>query len=369
MPRKSSDRSDFRLWPPRAILGCVAPVPLVTLTALAVVILTLSACAPWEIQPDYVAREVPSAAPDLRVGSFNIRYDGIGESRWVWENRRLAVRDTILAENPDILGLQEVTTWDGMEILPSRQIPDLLALLPGYELAGGEPLDDISSSNPILFRSERLTLLNTGVLYFSRDPLTPAAGRFASLTARFARWARFRDNRTSLSFLVVNAHAHPIWPWSRMRAARVLAERVRTLAGDDLLVVVGDLNASASMPSVSTVRRKLGLQDALADVAGGSFHMGKDVFRRGRIDHVLVDASAHVLDAWISHLRPGGLYPSDHFPVFADVRFADRCLTATRGLHLAYDTIVSSRSDTHDSCVGAACRGCSRGCPAVGGFP
>ena len=46
---------------------------------------------------------------EIKVISYNIRYNNPNDGKDIWENRRSSVVDFIKNENPDFLGLQEVT--------------------------------------------------------------------------------------------------------------------------------------------------------------------------------------------------------------------------------------------------------------------
>jgi endonuclease/exonuclease/phosphatase family metal-dependent hydrolase len=255
----------------------------------------------------------------LRVGSFNIRFDDEGDREWLWRFRADRVIRTILAEAPDIIGLQEVTTWDGPELLASRQLPILEAWLPEYGFAGARPLDSIASSNPILYRRDRFQLLETGVFFFSDDPETHPQTTWELFNARFARWARFRRLPDGGEVFVLNAHYSPVRGGNRRRATELILEYAPMYAQGAPVIVVGDLNAFPGWTSVRRLREGLALTDAHAGEERGTLHRGRERYGWGRVDYVLVGREFTVVDSWISDYRPGGEFPSDHLPVFADV--------------------------------------------------
>src|SRR5205085_8608893 len=55
-------------------------------------------------------------ADDLRVMTFNIRYNNAGDGENAWPHRRALFFKTIETFNPDLLGLQEVKTDQGEQI-------------------------------------------------------------------------------------------------------------------------------------------------------------------------------------------------------------------------------------------------------------
>ena len=104
---------------------------------------------------------------------------------------------------------------------------------------------------------------------------------------------------------------------AREQSARLLAEWLAQ-ESDRPWVVLGDLNAK---PTAAPVRGLLsaGFTDPLPPDAGGTEHAFTGATDRTRIDYVLTGPGIEVSAAWISHERPGGRLPSDHWPVLADV--------------------------------------------------
>ena len=46
---------------------------------------------------------------DIKVISYNIRYNNPNDGKDIWENRRLSIVNYVIDEDPDFIGLQEVT--------------------------------------------------------------------------------------------------------------------------------------------------------------------------------------------------------------------------------------------------------------------
>ena len=65
----------------------------------------------------------PSQAQSLTWATFNIRYDNPADSLNNWQFRKDTVTQFILAQDMDIVGMQEVL---------HNQLEDLLQRLPGY---------------------------------------------------------------------------------------------------------------------------------------------------------------------------------------------------------------------------------------------
>ena len=63
----------------------------------------------------------------VRVATFNIRYDNLGDSLNSWKYRKEKVCEFIREKHPDVLGMQEVL---------NHQLKDLLSGLPDYAYVG-----------------------------------------------------------------------------------------------------------------------------------------------------------------------------------------------------------------------------------------
>lgn len=266
-------------------------------------------------------------APAIRVMSFNIRYGTADDGANSWLFRRSLVFDVIRGHRPDILGVQEALR---------AQLDEIGAAVPGYtELGVGR--DDGRTAgeySAILFREGRFQALESGTFWFSDTPDVPGSMSWGNRITRIATWARLRDLSTGGTFVVYNVHLdHESQP-SRERSAELLATSIARHGAEPVLVM-GDFNSGESNPAyrfltgsstlAPSAEPSPGLRDTYrvvhpADSVVGTFN-GFTGERTGeKIDHILVSAGWTVLDAAIVRTSAAGRYPSDHFPVTAEVR-------------------------------------------------
>jgi endonuclease/exonuclease/phosphatase family metal-dependent hydrolase len=118
---------------------------------------------------------------------------------------------------------------------------------------------------------------------------------------------------------VLNAHYSPVRGGNRRRATELILEYAPMYSQGAPIIITGDLNAFPGWPAVRRLREGLELTDAHEGAGRGTLHRGRERFGWGRVDYVLVGSKLQVVDAWISDFRPGGEFPSDHSPVFAEV--------------------------------------------------
>jgi endonuclease/exonuclease/phosphatase family metal-dependent hydrolase len=272
------------------------------------------------------AAEAPAPMP-LRVMTFNIRYDTPADSGNAWPHRRDWVASLVRFHGADALGVQEAL---------AHMLRELDVRLPGYARVGVGRTDgrEEGEFSAILYRTDRLELLDSGTFWLSPTPDVPGSKGWDAAYERVATWARFRDRRTGCRHLHVNTHFDHIGERAREESARLIRRRLGGLAGGLPVVVTGDLNTTPERApyrvfTVDTVGGVPPLRDAFVASRGG--HYGPTstwnaftaIEPGQRIDYVLVSADVDVLEHAILPDAWDGRFPSDHLPVVADI--AVRC--------------------------------------------
>jgi len=258
----------------------------------------------------------------VRIGTFNIRRimgsDVSGPwSRTGWDRRREPVAQAITALDPDILTLQEAdTVLDGRREAASLALDWFGERLAIYGQAATDPALGFPFSLPILYRRSRMDLVEEGWLILAAPDV---AGRER---ATVATWARFRDRKgDGRTLTVLNTHLDFDSWRRRQRAARTAAEWLRgRIAAGEVVAMAADLNALPGEP-VPRLLERSGL--AILPVAGATFHFGRGLDLYGAIDAIghgpgLVPAGPAV----VLRQRFGGVWPSDHYPVVADLMWS-----------------------------------------------
>ena len=133
----------------------------------------------------------------------------------------------------------------------------------------------------------------------------------------FASWARFRDRRNGRAFYVYNVHFDVTSAENRRRSAELVADRVRERAHpQEPALIAGDFNAVRLLAPVRILERA-GFTRISA--GGPTFHFGYGLNFLPAIDHVFATEGIETQAARVLRDRPGGTYPSDHYPVFVSV--------------------------------------------------
>lgn len=288
-----------------------------------------------------------TAAQDLSVASFNVRYRNDDDTREGngWERRCPYVCGLIDFEGFDIFGAQEVL---------HPQLLDLCARLTDYDFVGVGRDDGKTEGEyaPIFYRRERFDRLDAGHFWLSEQSDRPTVGWDAALP-RICTWGRFLDRRTGRRFWFFNLHMDHVGKQARAKSAELVVEKIRSFcAPDEAVILTGDFNVDQhdAIYAIFTSSGVLADSYETADkrfAPNGTFNdFHTDRLTDSRIDHVFVSPSLRVLRYGVltdtyrtptaesdELLRSGnfpeevGLRPhraraiSDHFPVAVKLDF------------------------------------------------
>ncbi len=259
---------------------------------------------------------------ELRVMSFNVRYGTAADGENAWPLRQEMVAGVMEDFHPDVVGVQEALHF---------QLDELGALLPEMSWIGVGRDDGVTAGEyaPILYRRDRLDVLEEGTFWFSDEPEAPGSMSWGNEIPRICTWGRFRDRVSGAVFTLFNLHwDHRSQP-SRERGAQLLLERIRNRGNPgDRLLVTGDFNAGEGNPAFRALldAGDLSLKDPFRvrfpDAREvGTFHGFEGGSEGEKIDAILAGSGWDVLHAGIVRVSFNGRYPSDHYPVTAVLGF------------------------------------------------
>lgn len=260
--------------------------------------------------------------PTLRVMSYNLRVANIGDTITgrSWRSRRGDAMKLIKAYDPDLMGTQEGK---------HDQVKYVRKKLKWFDMHGAGRGNGKNSGEfcAIYYRKIRFKELDAGHLWFN-DSGEPGKRTWGSVFPRMASWVLLDDQFTGHTLLAVNTHLDVLSSESRERSATMIRELIDQHP-NAYVVVTGDFNcAIGSKPfRILTGRNQRRLIDTYT--AAGHKNGKKDGTHnsfRGkksgdRIDWILVSPTIKTLAADIVRDKPmlDG-YPSDHYPVTADLR-------------------------------------------------
>lgn len=273
--------------------------------------------------------------PDLRVVSFNIRNCTAPDGHDHWDHRRELVVRTLHAHDADLIGLQEA------RLAQVRYLRDQLAAYDFVGIGRDDGRDDHDAAGEfaaIFFRRDRFEKLDEGHFWLSETPDVPGSKGWDAPLARMASWVRLRDRATHRALRFLNTHLE----WEGVRARQESASLLRAhlddltrLAPAEPAILTGDFNDDEASetyvrllgrngtdaPPLIDVYRAVNPRPAAAEAqeAEGTYHAFKGVSHGKRIDWIITRGPVTPLRVDIDRRHFAGRYPSDHFPVVADL--------------------------------------------------
>lgn len=275
-------------------------------SVLGAALAAMLACAPALAQ----------GGPALTVMSLNIRMPSPDDGANLWEKRRGLTIATIRAAEPDLIGTQE---------LFQRQGEDVVKALPQYSWFGIDRFGGHKDEHMgIFYRRDRLKIVEQGQFWLSDTPEVPGSITWGHPLPRMVNWATF-ETRDGHRFRFYDTH----FPYrdadedARTRGARLLADRIAAGPADLPVILTGDFNTTADKPAHAVLTASLpDAWLARPDHRGPAFTFhGFTGKGDRRIDWILTRGfTVDQVTTVATHQGP--VYPSDHYPVVARVRFA-----------------------------------------------
>ena len=267
----------------------------------------------------------------IQVMSFNVRgsFRDRGEAN-AWEERAASNVGTIMRRAPGLIGFQELQRGN-LETYRER--------LPQYAHVLGPRNGNRAhhSFNAIFFDAERFELLDSGGFWLSETPGRYSAS-WGTRVVRSANWVRLRFSETGLNFLHLNTHLDHVSSLARVEGSYLILRKLAQLLEDELPVVVtGDFNCRPGTPVYRNFVEGGFVDTYLAagnedTVDANTFHGFKGTSYREkrpglgprRIDWILlkdplggIRAVSHSIVR--DHDEGSAVYPSDHYPVLAEL--------------------------------------------------
>ena len=296
----------------------------------------------------------------LRVGTYNIRVAGHGADKGTpnaWGARK---KDLV-----DLLGKLELDAFGAQEVRQD-QARYIRKHLPGFAYVGDFRNKDRKhgEASPIFYRKDRLEAEKSGTFWLSKTPDVPGSKGWDARYPRICTWVILRDKRMGRRFCFVNTHPEANGAVAREKGMQLIVERMKEFAEGLPIVFTGDYNSNEDEVPARAVKKVLkdALYESKAPPTGpwrtytrrcwrekevsavealkfpreyrnpprvGSPNYGKVDVKMycgqphcgPRIDFIYVSPGVTV-KSYATHAdsRPGmEYYPSDHFPVTADI--------------------------------------------------
>ncbi len=283
----------------------------------------------------------------FRIASYNIRLAGsvarpVDKPPNCWTCRVDRMCGLIKKHNFELMGLQEAEP---------QQIDDMLEVLGpkwSYVGVGREDGKRHGEHSCIFFNNERFKVTAHDTFWLSETPNVPGSKSWKTACTRVCTWADVTDLKSGKSFVFFNTHLDHISKQARLNGMRLIMQRMNELRKGRPVFFTGDMNTppdenkmerSLLIELVNDPAREIPERFGPYSLAAAALFDAAEVSRtphkgprktfngfkfeeepKGKpIDFIFVSEGIKVLTHMTLNDSHNRLYPSDHFPVAADV--------------------------------------------------
>lgn len=259
-----------------------------------------------------------SSAQDLKIMTYNIRYDVESDVDNSWSTRKDKIVDIIRFYEPEVFGIQEG--------LP-HQVHFLDSIFISYKAIGnGRDGNQKGEHCSIFYNVNQFKLIKSDTFWLSETPEEVSKGWDAALN-RICTYGLFKNKKTKEYFWVFNTHFDHMGVVANNNSAKLIHDMILKLNVKKYpVIIIGDFNLEPSSEPILFLSRMYSNTKEVAQFsynAGGTFN-AFDFFnpKNKEIDFVFVSKDRFLIKKY-AVLRDSFLfkYPSDHFPVMTELEF------------------------------------------------
>ena len=256
-----------------------------------------------------------SGFTQVKVISYNIRYDNPMDGENRWELRKNALVKMLRDQHPDFLAIQE-----GLY----HQVLFLDSMLPNHAYIGvgredGKTKGEFSA---IFYDSTKLKLLQQRTWWLSPTPDSVSVGWDAAME-RIVSYGCFIHKSTKDTLYIFNTHYDHIGKKARENSSKLILSLINDLQlKDKQVILMGDFNSTQKSKPIKILTNYFHdpVQRSSVEFTGpkGTFnHFDTTFIPDKRIDFIFAHGLT-ILSYWhLNPLRENGLLLSDHLVVMA----------------------------------------------------
>jgi len=259
-------------------------------------------------------------AQHIKAMTYNIRLNVDSDGINSWVNRKDYFLSQIQFYEPDVLGLQEVTPG---------QLTEIAAFLKDYSYVGkGRDENNQGESSNIFFKKDRFNIKDSGTFWLSETPDKVSKGWDAAIN-RVCTYVLLQDKTKKKLFWVFNTHLDHMGEMARTKGILLIMQKMKMLNKTNLPVIfMGDFNSESGTERIKALKnemldtRDISIQKPFGpDGTFNGFKHNEAVTKL--IDYIFISKSSPFVVQKYAVLSDSKdlKYPSDHLPVYVDLKY------------------------------------------------
>ena len=258
-------------------------------------------------------------AQDLKVMTYNIRLSLESDKENSWDYRKEDALALMSYYHPDYFGVQEAVP---------QQMDDIKTSLKDYDYVGVGRDDGKNQGeySAIFYDKNKLEVLKSGTFWLSETPEKPSKGWDAAYN-RVCTYAFFKIKKSGKKFLVMNLHFDHVGDVARVNSSKLILEKIKELNPQNLpLTLTGDFNLTDDTEPIKIISQSLDnvfyhSRKPHYGPVGTFTAFDVNTVPKDRIDYIFVKGFEVQSNRTINDRRENLLYPSDHYPILAEISF------------------------------------------------
>ena len=258
-------------------------------------------------------------AQDLKVMTYNIRLSLESDKENSWDNRKEDALALMSYYHPDYFGVQEAVP---------QQMVDIKTNLKDYDYVGVGRDDGKNQGeySAIFYDKNKLEVVKSGTFWLSETPEKPSKGWDAAYN-RVCTYAFFKIKKSGKKFLAMNIHFDHVGDVARVNSSKLILEKIKELNPQNLpLTLTGDFNLTDDSEPIKIISKSLDnvyyhSRKPHYGPIGTFTAFDVNTIPKDRIDYIFVKGFDVQSNRTINDRRENLLYPSDHFPILAEISF------------------------------------------------
>lgn len=227
------------------------------------------------------------------------------------------IRNDIDEIKPDIIGFQEFT-W-----LHHNYFKKVLV---GYDSVLTYRDNSLfSESCPIFYRTDKFDLIDKGSFWLSKTPNVKSKDWGSSLY-RICSYVVLKEKKTDKEFVIFNTHFDHRSDEARINSINLIIEKAKEFK-DIPIILMGDLNAKENSKTIKEAYKyfsdasKIAINNLQKDEFDATYHNWGNQSKYKRIDYFMVSKNEIVVNTYdVLDKTYEGIYSSDHFPIYIDMK-------------------------------------------------
>ncbi|MBX7346689.1 endonuclease/exonuclease/phosphatase family protein [Clostridium chauvoei] len=256
----------------------------------------------------------------MKVMTFNLRTDFILAINNRWKNRRYIVYEVINKYQCDIIGVQELT---------EKMLKDISKNIENYNIVGRPRAQKLFVERNDLLVSKKHQILEHNTFWLSNKPEEVGTSVWYSMYPRICTTAAIKLNNNKI-IRVYNTHLDCLLPKAREYGLKKIGEYIEKQYDKDgfPVILMGDFNANPNSDLIKkflkgdyTSKKLTAVQEFKKDIYGVSTMSKFKGNKKGyHIDYIFTSEEFNVKDTSIVEYNKEGKYPSDHYPLIAELQ-------------------------------------------------